>query len=244
MARYPKAIWKPVARYKPGGSSHIAMSNPRRLCYHTAVSSGDSLFLLFNTPGNAVAHFYVREDGKVEQYVDTNTRASANLDGNHDTISVESWDDAGRRETWTAAQEQACAELAVWVHNKHGIPLQPTDAAPGSRGITWHRKGIDGNFPPGVLSGRKPAHERWSKSTGKICPFNGKILGIVNVIIPTARRIAEGDWFDMATKAELREVVEEVVAPLKRELAEFRKNEYDRDQRMRELVAAVKQQTA
>jgi hypothetical protein len=233
MARYPKAIWKPVDRYKPGGSSHQAMPNRRRLCYHTAVSSSDSLFALFNTPGNAVAHFYIREDGKVEQYVSTDTRASANLEGNHDTISVESWDDGGRRETWTAAQVQACAELAAWVHDKHSIPLVKTDAAPGSRGVTWHRKGIDGNFPPGLLSGRKAGDEHWSNSGGKVCPFDGKIRGIVNDIIPRARGIVEGDWFDMATKAELAEVVENKVAPLREALAEYRKNEVERDAKAR-----------
>jgi hypothetical protein len=196
MARYPAAIWKPVDRYKPGGSVHTPMPNPGRFCLHTAVSSGDSLFALFNTPGNPVAHFYVREDGKVEQYVDTATRASANLDGNHDTIAVESWDDAGHRQTWTDAQVEACAKLAVWVHTKHGIPLDPCDASPGSRGITWHRKGIDGNFPAGLLSGRKTGStdEHWSNSTGKTCPFDGKIHGTVERIIPRAKAIlTEGD---------------------------------------------------
>jgi len=211
MARYPSAIWKPVERYRPGGSSHQPMPNPGRLCYHTAVSSGDSLFGLFNTPGNAVAHFYIRDDGKVEQYVDTDTRASANLDGNHDTISVESWDAGGNFRKWTDRQVEACAELAAWVHKMHNIPLERCDASPGSRGITWHRKGIDGNFPSGLLSGRKPGDEHWSTSAGKICPFDGKILGIVNDIIPRARALAEGDWFDMATKAELREVVDNAI---------------------------------
>jgi hypothetical protein len=196
MAKYPPAIQKPVDRYKPGGPNHVPMPDPGRFCLHTAVSSGDSLFALFNTPGNPVAHFYVREDGKVEQYVDTGTRASPNLDGNHDTIAVESWDDAGKRQTWTDAQVEACAKLAVWVHEKHGIPLDPCDASPGSRGVTWHRKGIDGDFPAGLLSGRKAGStdEHWSTSRGKTCPFDGKINGTVDKIIPRAKQLlAEGD---------------------------------------------------
>jgi len=173
------------------------MPNPGRFCLHTAVSSGDSLFALFNTPGNAVAHFYVREDGKVEQYVDTGTRASANLDGNPDTIAVESWDagaPGGQVPDWTPAQVEACAKLAVWVHEKHGIPLDPCDASPGSRGVTWHRKGIDGNFPTGLLSGRKSGDEHWSNSNGKICPGDKKIHGTVDKIIPRAKQLlADGD---------------------------------------------------
>jgi hypothetical protein len=197
MARYQPAIWKPVDRYKPGGSNHTPMPNPGRLCFHTAVSSGDSLFGLFNTPGNAVAHFYIRQDGKVEQYVDTDTRASANLDGNADTISVESWDGGapgGVVPDWTPAQVEAAAKLAAWVHDTHNIPLDPCDAHPGSRGVTWHRKGIDGNFPAGLLSGRKTGDEHWSNATGKICPGDKKIHGMVDKIIPRAKAILiQGD---------------------------------------------------
>ncbi len=192
MAKYPPAIFKPVDRYKPGGSVHTPMPNPGRLCFHTAVSSGDSLFGLFNTPGNPVAHFYIRQDGKVEQYVDTDTRASANLDGNHDTISVESWDGGapgGQVPDWTPAQVEAGAKLAAWVHETHGIPLDPCGASPGSRGVTWHRKGIDGNFPAGLLSGRKAGDEHWSSSAGKICPGDKKIHGTVDTIIPRARQL-------------------------------------------------------
>jgi hypothetical protein len=197
MAKYPPAIQKPVDRYKPGGSVHTPMPNPGRLCFHTAVSSGDSLFALFNTPGNAVAHFYIREDGKVEQYVDTDTRASANLDGNPDTIAVESWDNGapgGQVPDWTPAQVEACAKLAVWVHATHNIGLDPCDASPGSRGVTWHRKGIDGNFPAGLLSGRKSGDEHWSNSNGKICPGDKKIHGVVDKILPRAKAILiDGD---------------------------------------------------
>jgi hypothetical protein len=197
MPKYPAAIQRPVDRYKPGGSNHTPMPNPHRLCFHTAVSSGDSLFALFNTPGNAVAHFYIREDGKVEQYVDTDTRASANLDGNDDTIAVESWDNGapgGQVPDWTPAQVEAAAKLAAWVHDTHNIPLDPCDASPGSRGVTWHRKGIDGNFPTGLLSGRKSGDEHWSNSAGKTCPGDKKIHGVVDKILPRAKAIlTQGD---------------------------------------------------
>jgi hypothetical protein len=192
MAKYAPAIQKPVTRYQPGGSVHTPMPKPGRLCFHTAVSSGDSLFGLFNTPGNAVAHFYIRQDGKVEQYVDTDTRASANLDGNDDTISVESWDNGapgGQVPDWTPAQTEAAAKLAAWVHDTHGIPLDPCDAHPGSRGVTWHRKGIDGNFPTGLLSGRGSGDEHWSNAAGKTCPGDKKIHGVVDKILPRARQL-------------------------------------------------------
>lgn len=197
MAWYPDAIRKPVERYKHGGSVSTAMPHPKRLCLHTAVSSADSLFSLFNTPGNPVAHFYVREDGRIEQYVNTDTRASANLEGNHDTISVESWDNGGNHRKWTPAQVEAVAKLAVWVHKHHRIPLKRCPSSkPGSDGIAWHRLGIEGNFPdpPGkLLGGRVNGGEKWTESTGKVCPFDEKIRGIVDDIIPRAKALAKND---------------------------------------------------
>jgi hypothetical protein len=163
------------------------------------VSDGSSLFDLFNTPGNPVAHFYVREDGTVEQYVDTNTRASAVLDGNYDCVTVESWDGGGSKfhgtdgPKWTPAQVEACARLAAWCLKVHGIPLAKLDDSSPGHGIGWHRLGIDGNFPAGILHGRRPGGELWSPSGGKVCPGDSKIHGVVDDIIPRARDIANGD---------------------------------------------------
>lgn len=193
MARYPDAIWKPVERYKPGGSSTVPMK-PRRLILHTAVSSSDSLYGSMSTPGTATSHFYVRMDGKMEQYVDTAQTASAVLEGNHDCITVESWDDAGKVKHWTDAQVESIAKLAAWCKKTHGIPLEALDSSETGRwGIGWHRLGIDGDFPPGILHGRRPGTELWSPSRGKECPYDGKIHGTVDLIIPRAIEIANGD---------------------------------------------------
>lgn len=204
MARYPDAVWKPVDRYKPGGSSHVAMPKANRLIFHTAVSSGDSLFALFNTSGNPIAHFYLRKDGTAEQYCDTDTRSSAVLEGNYDCITVESWDGGGDEfhgtdgPNFTPGQIEECAQLAAWCHKVHGIPLEHLDSSAPGRGIGWHRLGIDGNFPPGILHGRRPGTELWSPSGGKVCPGDSKIHDVVDRIITRAKGIATGgdmaDW--------------------------------------------------
>ena len=187
---YPIADKKPVTRYAKGGSIHIPMRHVGRVCLHTAVSSGNSLFSLFNTPGNPVAHFYLRKDGSLEQYVGTGVRASANLDGNYDMIAIESWDNGGQRETFTDDQMSGVSLLLVWLHNRHSIPmLALPDSKPGRKGVGWHRLGIDGNFPPGLLSGRVSGGEHWSESTGKECPFDGKIKQIHDEILPNVRKI-------------------------------------------------------
>lgn len=195
MSWYPEAIRKPVTRYALGGSNHEVMRRPHRVCIHTAVSSGDSLFGLFNTPGNAVAHFYVRESGRIEQYVGTNVRASANLDGNGDMIAIETWD-GGKERALNDAQVTAIAELLVWINrrkDRHGVPLRRLpDSRPGRKGVGWHRLGIDGNFPEPdgeLLGGRVDGGEHWSTSFGKECPWDVKIKQTVEKVLPMARKI-------------------------------------------------------
>ena len=91
MAWYPKAIKKPITVDK----GRLPMVRPVRINYHTAVTSASSLFSYFNVRGRSDSHFYVRDDGTVEQMVDTAMRANADLQGNPDTISIETWDGWG-----------------------------------------------------------------------------------------------------------------------------------------------------
>ena len=205
MALYEDATFRPVERYQPGGSAFRPDFDPRRLVLHTAVSDDTpSMFGFFDTPGNATPHFYVGRDGEVEQYIGTEHGSGAVLDGNHDCITVETfdgfpttWNGGGPGPRWTDTQVEALAKLAVWCHETHDIPLEQLPSSlPGSRGIGWHRQGIDGNFPhePGeLLGGRVEGGELWSDSFGKVCPTETRIRQIVDEIIPRAIEIAEGD---------------------------------------------------
>lgn len=189
MARIPGTVWKPVERYREGGSVATPMTSHRRVILHTAVSNADSLYPLFSQPGTATSHTYVARDGRTEQYIDTSIQSTANLEGNADGISVESWDhypvgwsndsDVPR---WTKAQVRAIAEICAWAHQTYGIPLQRLPSSrPGTRGIGWHRQGIDPWRPPGG--------EVWSESDGKICPGARRIRQ-VGKVLRLARKIA------------------------------------------------------
>jgi N-acetylmuramoyl-L-alanine amidase len=200
VALYPDAVFRPVTRYAPGGEQHVVSSGQNRLVFHTAVTREQSLFDFFNTPGNAVAHFFVAEDGSVEQYIDTAFQSSADLEGDHDIISVESWDDHRVRD-WTPEQVEACAKLAAWCNKVHDIPLEQLPSSrPGLSGVGWHRLGIPpsptGSFtePAGqLLGGQVAGGETWTLSPGKLCPGDPKIRGVVDAIIPRAIEIANGD---------------------------------------------------
>ena len=198
MSRYPGATWRPVTRYQ-SGALHRSMT-PRRLVLHTAVSSAATMHGFFNEAGRATPHFYVNGDGQGEQYIDTDYQSTAVLNGNHDCVTVESWDNGcpgGQVPDWTPAQDEWLAEFVVWCNQTHGIPLvRLPNSKAGSVGVGWHRLGCDGNYPDppgGLLGGRVNGGESWSLSAGKICPGDKKIRGIVDRILPRALDLLTGD---------------------------------------------------
>lgn len=188
MAWHPRAVKKPIPRYAEGVRPRMSAHN--RVIFHTAVTNSDSLFGMMSVPGTATSHFYVRADGTIEQYASTDVQSSANLEGNHDCITVETWDGYGASwngngpgPKWTKAQVEALADIAAWAHKVHGVPLQRlANSRPGTRGIGWHRQGCDGNFPGGILRGRVPGGERWSYSFGKVCPTDTRIKQVPGII--------------------------------------------------------------
>lgn len=189
MAIYSKAIQKPITVSK----GRRKMSEYNRVNLHVAVSEAASIHTVFNRKGAADSHFYVRKDGTVEQYVDTAYRANADLEGNDATISIETQGGVTRpdSEPWTDEQIQALAELFAWAVKTHGIKNQiAKDSRRGdtSKGLSWHRLGIDGNFSAGVLGGRVGGGMKYSNSRGKLCPGATKIRQ-VPLIFAAAQKI-------------------------------------------------------
>lgn len=174
MAWFPEAIRKEIAKHK----KPLTLFN--RVNLHVAVSEADSLFGYFSRSDvGVVSHFYVRRDGTVEQYVDTRYQAAADLDGNDASISVETEGGVhnAQGEPWSAAQLASLAKIFAWAVEVHGIPARLAEnSLPGapSRGLSWHRLGVD----PWRVSGGM----RYSKSRGKICPGDAKISQIPGIL--------------------------------------------------------------
>lgn len=164
------------------------------VCVHTIVG---------HPPANA-AHFSTRADGYIWQSRDTRYRSAANYTGNPRVIAIENEDmglvygawntnDGHQVPGFTAQQVEAIAQICAWVNRVHGIPLVLCpDSKPGSRGIGYHREGIDS--PTGFASyqygGRVPGGEVWTTSPGKVCPGDRRITQLITQIIPRARQIA------------------------------------------------------
>lgn len=159
------------------------------VCVHTIVGYA---------PANA-AHFSTRADGYVWQSRDTRWQSAANYNGNPRVIAIENEDFGPRYGAWsgsnvpgfTPEQIESIAQICAWANRAHNIPLVPCpDSKPGSRGIAYHRQGIDGNWAGFAYGGRVAGGEVWSTSTGKVCPGDRRITQLLTQIIPRARQIA------------------------------------------------------
>lgn len=203
MARMPGADWR-------GEHGSRSMSRYDIVCIHTIVGYAPAHAAHFSTDGN----------GKIYQSRDTRYRSAANLNGNHRVISIENADHGSDFPRWntngsdvpafTKDQIEAIAKILAWANKTHGIPLKACpNSRPGSKGIAFHRQGIDGNFSNGRVSGG----ELWSSARGKVCPGDRRIAQIPQ-IIARAKQLVGGaptepkDWFDMATPEQLSSIVE------------------------------------
>lgn len=195
MARCPLAQWRPLG---DNPEHQPLMSKYDLIVIHTMVGTLAGTDSMFKQDGyvGVESHFgtgYI--DGKVTayQWVDTARTADANLDANPRAISIENADTSTPFPAWkgsdvppfTDEQAELIAQITAWACKQHNIPavLAP-DSRPGSRGIAWHRMGID---PYRVAGG-----EKWSDSYGKVCPGDARIEQVKNVIVPRVQAILHG----------------------------------------------------
>lgn len=156
---YPKAIVKNI----PPGSNDPAIK-PRVAALHVAVSEGDSLFGWFNGPSGGVeSHFYVRRDGKIEQYRSIYWQADANYDANDFAVSIET-QGMGAGE-WTDAQLASIKALLVWLNSEAGIKLEECG--------TWNGEGV----------GYHSLFDQWNHAH-KPCPGADRIQQFYDILVP------------------------------------------------------------
>lgn len=169
MAKCPFAVWRPLPE-----NSYQSKIKPRAVILHTAVDApGPTDLWKYFARGDvgAESHFYVRIDGTIEQFMDTNVKANANRKADPFAISIET-EDEGRPEEkpWTPAQVDAIVKLLTWICDEHNIPKQLIPDPYGS-GIGYHSQFNDS-------SGRTP----WSLYAGKTCPGTARKPQIPGII--------------------------------------------------------------
>lgn len=82
--------------------------------------------------------------------------------------------------------------------------LRP-DSRPTSRGLAYHRQGINGDFSDFRFPGRVSGGELWSGSTGKVCPGDRKIAQR-SEILAIAKAITNGDDMTKLSKEALDQI--------------------------------------
>jgi hypothetical protein len=186
MARCEFATWRPI---DPAFLPKSTMAAYNRINLHVTAGKG-SPFGTFNKTGAASSHFHIFKTGAIEQFVDTAMRAEADLDGNDATISIETEGAApgvdANAEPWTPEQVASIVRLCQWIISTHGIKAQlahDSKIGESSKGISWHRLGIDGNFDA-AHPGRRQlgGGMHYSTSSGKACPGNAKIDQIPGIV--------------------------------------------------------------
>ena len=144
MARCPFAIWR--------GANQVNYSTqritPRFIVIHVMQGSESGADAWFHDPRAIVsAHFGVAKSGLIEQYVDTNEEAYAEMAFNAVGISIEHEGYSG--EHLTPAQLMADARLFEWAHRVHHIPLEWRRDAYGRGGVVSHGElGVSGGNHP------------------------------------------------------------------------------------------------
>lgn len=134
--RFPKATWRgPVPNEEHGGIVYPI----RGLVLHIEQGSESSADNWFHNAGaQASAHFGNPKTGSLQQWVDSDDEAWAEMAGNSRWISVEHEGFSGQ--TLTASQVENDAQLLAWLHKLYGFPLIPTDN-PNGTGLGWHGMG-------------------------------------------------------------------------------------------------------
>jgi len=162
------------------------------LVFHTMAGYLHGADTMFRQGGytGLESHFGTGWDGTLYQWQDTDWTADANMNGNPRIISVENEDSGSHFAPWknssdvpdfTDQQLAVLIDLTVWACVTHDIPcVEAKDSKPTTRGIGWHRLGID--------PWRVPGGELWSTSKGKVCPGDRRIAQIKTIIIPEAAK--------------------------------------------------------
>jgi hypothetical protein len=127
---------RPIAR----NFNHGGMIRPLHgLVLHIQVGHENGTFAQFNlVNGGASSHFGNPKRGLLEQFVDTNDKAWAQVAGNAHWISVENEGFPG--DSLTESQIENVANLMGWLHWNENVPLKLADS-PEDFGLGYHAMG-------------------------------------------------------------------------------------------------------
>ena len=137
MARCPFAVWRPIRE-----NYTQARIDPDIAIAHSAVDAPgpSSLFSFFDSTSVGVeTHFFIKNDGVIEQYLDTNVRADANRYVNGRAVSFETEDEGDpNNRKWTPQQVASIKRLLAWLWQVHPRIQKRMCPGPYESGVGYH----------------------------------------------------------------------------------------------------------
>lgn len=135
--------WCPFATHKPLPENDTqSYIDPIVVILHSAVDAPGptSLFGYFEQESVKLeSTFFIKNDGEIEQYVDTNVRADANRFANPFAISIETEDDGDPdNRPWTEAQMRSIKLLIEWLIEVHPKIKRRVAPAWNAAGVGYH----------------------------------------------------------------------------------------------------------
>jgi hypothetical protein len=131
VAKWPRAIWQPVAQCS-GSLAPIAVT------LHHQAGNGNPAGIYASR--DVSAHFWIPYAGEPYQHVDTSVRAWHGMAHNDYSIGVET-EGCGsppNADPLTEHQLALFGELMAWAHATHGIPLTLSESV-WTPGLNYHR---------------------------------------------------------------------------------------------------------
>lgn len=168
MAWFPGAVRMEL---QPESDSQPAIV-PTQVLFHSIAApwTPERIYEYWRDSTNLESHFGLGYDGRIGQYVGTETRADANNKANRRSdgtgaVSVESASNLQHTDPWTPAQCATLIALGVWLHHRHGIPVRVARS--------WDDPGF----------GVHRMYPEWSLG-GTACPGDARTAQFHSVIMP------------------------------------------------------------
>lgn len=184
---------------------------PNQIIFHSACDNyGVEGHLSWQLNGTLESHAYTARNGDIYEIVPYNKRAQANYTANGPrgdgtgAISMETGSDIPALDPWTNAQLDAMVDWARRLLSRFPTIGRRKCPNAGASGIGYHVMfGAPGPWAPRAKT--CPGPERIKQFNSILLP---RIIADAPVVIPVD---PPKDWFDMATKDDLKAAVREVI---------------------------------
>jgi hypothetical protein len=157
---------------------------PTQVLFHSIAApwTPERIYEYWRDSTNLESHFGLGYDGRMGQYIGTETRADANNKANRrpdgtGAVSVESASNLQHTDPWSPEQIAALITFGVWMHHRHGIPARACRSW-DDPGFGVHRM-----YPEWSLGGTAcPGDARTAQFHSEIMP--GIVAGIAGGVPP------------------------------------------------------------